>query len=76
VIEASRGQPHHRVFMRFNSAGKLDCSSTVNPLEGGQVVLPGGWVWERFAVQPGQKTNALTPQLVRRRAGATPRSAV
>jgi len=42
---------YYKVFLRLNSSGEFDCSNPVNEC-GGAVRLPGGWLWERFAVSP------------------------
>lgn len=44
---------HHRVFMRLNENGELDCSAPINPPQGREaqdVILPAGWLLERFSV--------------------------
>ena len=46
--------PLHKVFLRLNSAGELDCSNRVNPMDG-EVKLPAGWIWERFAADATAK---------------------
>lgn len=41
--------PLHRVFLRVNDVGAIDCSPPVNPIAG-VIAMPAGWEWERFVV--------------------------
>ena len=59
--------PHYQVFMRFNPAGELDCSSRVTQ-KAGKVTLPGGWSWERFAIKPYSAAPISSTHAMRRRA--------
>jgi len=44
--------PLHRVFVRANESGDLDCSPEFHSAPSGAVVIPAGWDWERFTLHP------------------------
>lgn len=42
--------PLHRVFLRVNELGEVDCSGQWNSGSTG-IAIPAGWEWERFSLQ-------------------------
>jgi hypothetical protein len=44
--------PKHRVFVRANESGDMDCSPEFHSVSSGAGIIPAGWEWERFTLHP------------------------
>lgn len=65
--------PKHRVFVRANETGTMDCSPVCNSTPSAGIVIPAGWEWERFTMIPVHQERHETTQ-ARQRSTAIGRS--